>query len=219
MEFRKSSSPDRVAEFIATQISGKLANDKKVLWLVPGGSAAVVAIAASRLVTGVDSSLYISLTDERPGPPGHSSSNWQQLKTSGFNYQNREYYEILQNRSNEEDAQAFGAWLSTTLTLADFKLGLFGIGVDGHTAGVLTTAKTEPQPVALTAYYSSSTAQRISVTPLLISRLDMAVVYAVGQDKQPVLEALDKGPSGLPMDALRLCPQVFVYNDYKGEEF
>lgn len=217
MVFRKTLSPDPAAIFVSEQISDKLANDKKVLWLVPGGSASIVAVQASRLIKGVDSSLHLSLTDERPGPVGHANSNWQQLKNEGFNYLSRDYYEVLQNRATQEDTEAFDAWLGTILKIVDFKIGLFGIGSDGHTAGLLAGSQAVSGSGALAGYYQSSDTQRISITPLMIAKLDMAVVYAVGQDKHSVLEALKQGPSGLPMDALGTCPQLFIYNDLIGE--
>ncbi len=212
MKFIKTNSPDDAACFVADLISSKISNDKKVLWLVPGGSALTVAVKASQAIHGVDSNLFITLTDERPGPVGHKDSNWQQLKEAGFNYLTREYYEVLQNQDTLQETTAFAAWLGHFFTSVDFKIGLFGIGSDGHTAGILP-GQTSPRG-ALAAYYKEENRERISVTPYLITQLDLAVVYALGLDKKPMLELLaNNTPNDLPLSNLKAAGELIIYND------
>ncbi len=212
MKFIKSDTPDAAAIYIAQTISTKISNDKKVLWLVPGGSAITVAVAASQQIHGVDSNLYISLTDERPGAVGHPESNWQQLKETGFNYLTREYYEVLHGQSTSQDTTAFAAWLERTISNVDFRIGLFGIGSDGHTAGLLPGCVSPSGEMV--AFYKREEQERISVTPALFSQLDVAVIYAVGAEKKQMLEILaSDAPSDLPLLNLRAAHELIVYND------
>ncbi len=180
--------------------------------MVPGGSATLVASAASKAIRGVDSNLYICLTDERPGPVDHPESNWKQLKETGFNYLSREYFEILNGQNADVETTAYSAWLNHFVSVVDFKIGLFGIGTDGHTAGILPGCNTPSG--ALAAYYKDGTRERISVTPQLIAKLDVAVVYAMGIEKKPMLELLASGqPSDLPLICLQAAGELIVYND------
>ncbi len=213
MKFIRIESVAEPASFVAAEINKKLSNDKQVLWLVPGGSALEVAVLASKMIRGVDSSLHISLTDERPGKIGHDQSNWQQLKNSGFNYQSRQYYEVLNGRSEKEEVVSFDAWLDNALGRVDFSLALLGMGADGHIAGILpeVTQTTD----SLTAWYEDKERQRISITPKTLLILDQVVLYAVGQDKHPMLELLASDqPSNLPLTDLRAVKDLIIYNDY-----
>jgi 6-phosphogluconolactonase/glucosamine-6-phosphate isomerase/deaminase len=214
--YRIATSTDVVALYIANQINAKLRAGKRVLWLVPGGSAIEVAVSASRQISGVASDLSITLTDERPGPIGHPGSNWRQLKTAGFDYERHNYYEVLQNKPEDQETTAYGAWLERALGEDnDYKIGLFGVGADGHTAGILPGV-TPTTAEKFAGYYSDPQRQRISINPAGIAALDEVIVFAIGEDKRAVIDGLagNVDASVIPAQHLKQAGKLVVYNDH-----
>ena len=209
-----------VVEYLAERIANNLHAGKQVLWLVSGGSAEAVAIAVSKQLQGKDLRLLaVSLTDERYGPVGHADSNWQQLLDGGFDVPGASLLPVLETgESFTLAAEAFSKNLHGLIGHADYKLGLFGIGPDGHTAGVLPHSPA----LAATTYavgYKGPDYQRITMTPTAIAKLDEAVVYAVGEAKWPVIDGFDDAVSleDQPAQALKQVPMLTICNDRKGD--
>jgi 6-phosphogluconolactonase/glucosamine-6-phosphate isomerase/deaminase len=219
MQFLKINSGQSVAEYISDIISEKLEQGKKVLWLVPGGSSIVVATQASSGLKGRNlSNLRVTLTDERYGPVGHKDSNWKQLLNAGFALSGAKLNPVLSGKGIEETSKAFDQFLISELVSVNYRIGFFGIGADGHTAGIL------PGSPALSAstfasFYQASEFIRITMTPRAIEKLDEAVVYAVGQPKWPILDQLEQEVTlnEQPAQILKKVPKLTVFNDYKGE--
>ena len=74
--------------------------------------------------------------------------------------------------------EILGEVLKEELKRADYKIGIFGVGVDGHTAGIL------PQSVAVNTEeiifgYETPEYDRITITPKTIASLDQAILYAI----------------------------------------
>lgn len=220
MEFYKVSSPEPAADYLSRRISGLLTDGKKVLWLVPGGSAIKVAAGASSKLSGEKlQNLTVTLTDERYGPPGHADSNWQQLKRAGFALDGANLIPVLTGKSLEETTGLFDKELKRSFAAADYSIGLFGIGPDGHTAGILPGSPAIGSR-QLAASFTGPDFERITITPAAIAKLTIGVVYATGGAKWPVLGQLSRE---LPLDkqpaqALKAIPKLRIYNDYKGEE-
>jgi 6-phosphogluconolactonase/glucosamine-6-phosphate isomerase/deaminase len=216
--FRKISEPEQIASYLAEVISAKLGSDKKVLWLISGGSVIPIAAQASKIIQGVDSNLFISLVDERPGKVGHPDSNWLQLQEAGLAYSNREYQEVLQNQPDQQQVTSYDAWLGRMLDTADYKIGLFGVGPDGHTAGILpgNTLKFSLDNVG---YWDDGERQRISITPEGIAKLDEVVVFISGGPKRQVVDKLqsDQDPIDFPAQYLKKAAKLTVYNDWVGD--
>jgi 6-phosphogluconolactonase/glucosamine-6-phosphate isomerase/deaminase len=188
---------------------------ESVLWLIPGGSAIKVAAAVSRQLAGRDlPKLYVTLTDERYGPVGHPDSNWRQLSEAGFQLLGAQLYPVLSGTDRGATTAAFADYIGKQLTTTDFKIGLFGIGPDGHTAGVLPGSPAVSDG-RLAADYDAGNYQRVTLTPPAISQLDEAVVYAMGADKQPTLEALQTSRplAEQPAQVLRQLPKLTIFND------
>ncbi len=210
-------SPDEIVNYLVTTISGHLNEDQSVLWLVPGGSASVIALDVLRQLEQCDTSqLYISLTDERYGFPGHPNENWTQLTRAGFRPVEARNYRVLNGADVEETTHEYAKWLEAHIAAADYTIGLFGIGVDGHTAGI------KPHTVAVTAASSTShfkgeDFERITITPATIAQLDEAVVYAQGSAKFPTLEQLVQQTVPLadqPAQALKAAGRLTLFTDY-----
>jgi 6-phosphogluconolactonase/glucosamine-6-phosphate isomerase/deaminase len=106
---------------------------------------------------------------------------------------------------------------SVPLTKLCYTLGLFGMGSDGHTAGLLPgSSALESQELA--ADFTGPDFERITMTPAAIAKLDEAVLYAVGKTKHAVLAQLkrDVQLNQQPAQVLKHVPRLTVFNDYQG---
>lgn len=216
-------SADTIVTYLSELITGKLKSDSKVLLLVPGGSGIGTAVAVAEKLKDTDlSNLTITLTDERFGPVGHADENWQQLLDQGFVMSGVRSYRVLRGGSLQETAQAFSETLDRFLDESDYAVGLFGIGRDGHTAGIKprTVAVTESN---LVSEYEGSDFQRITTTFSAIQRLDEALLYATGESKRVVLNELLNQSIDLnqqPAQILKTVKKSTVFTDQiiKSEE-
>lgn len=218
MQYVKISSTKPVVTHLVNTILGHLQKQETVLWLVPGGSAIAIAVDVSKQLQGLNlSNLHVTLTDERYGDKGHADSNWEQLLAAGFGLPGAQLHPVLTNTDRRTTTENFAAKLRNLLEVTDFKVGLFGIGADGHTAGILP----QSPAVASTAYATDYDVnfQRITMTFEAIKRLDEAVVYAVGSSKRPVLDTLEDGlpPTSQPAQILKQVPKLTIFNDLRGD--
>ena len=137
MTFVKIDSTAPVTEYVVGQLMTALKEGKKVLWLLSGGSVMEFCVDVSKRLKGLDlSKLSVSLTDERFGPVGHADSNWQKLKDLGFELNGARLIPVLDGSDRDETTKRFGETLKQLLEESGYKLGIFGMGTDGHTAGI-----------------------------------------------------------------------------------
>jgi 6-phosphogluconolactonase/glucosamine-6-phosphate isomerase/deaminase len=217
MEYTYSSNPvQSAADHIATAILDKLAANKRVFWFLSGGSGINVVLEVAHQLAGHDlHNLFVTLTDERYGPIGHSNENWQQLLDQGFSLPGATLYRPLIGEDQITTMNHFGAWIAQHMAEAHYSIGLFGIGSDGHTAGI------KPHSSAVTAnawtdYFQGDDFERITITPLPISHLNEIVVQASGTDKLPVLQSLFTQSLSVieqPAQALKSVPRATLYTD------
>lgn len=217
LTFKKISSPDPLAKYLADTISTELHAGKRVLWLLAGGSAIPVAVqAAGQLVAfGVPlEKLVVTLTDERHGVVGHANSNWKQLEDAGFSLPGAELHPVVTGKDLAGTVADFEAFLAKELSAAQYRLGLFGIGPDGHTSGILPHSSATRES-RLAHGYDGGEHQRVTTTAVAIARLDEAVVYAVGEAKWPVLERLmtDVPVDEQPAQVLKRVSKTTVFTD------
>lgn len=220
VQYKKVSTTQPVVDHLVAAISRRLNSGERVLWLVPGGSAIAIAVAVGKRLAGTDTTnLYVTLTDERYGAVGHGDSNWKQLLDAGFDIPGAQLAPVLSGAGIGETAKACADYLETQLNGADYSVGLFGMGADGHTAGVLpgsdVVASTE-----LAVHYQADDYQRVTMTLAAIARLDDAVVYATGPEKIDALEGLrtEVSLAEQPAQVLKQVHSSTIYNDYVGEE-
>lgn len=204
-----------MAKYVAGLITAQLEARRSVLWLVSGGSCIEVAVAASKLLEGIDlSGLTVSLVDERYGSPGHADSNWHQLAQAGFHLPGATLHPVLTGDSLEATATAFDDFLAATFLTCEYRVGLLGIGPDGHTSGILphTPAITAP---GLAYAYDGGKYQRVTTTADALAKLNEAVVYATGEAKWPVLDRLetDLPPAEQPAQLLKQVHKLTVFTD------
>jgi 6-phosphogluconolactonase/glucosamine-6-phosphate isomerase/deaminase len=220
IEIKTTTDIKVAARFIADKILPQLYAGKNVLWFVPGGSAIAVAVEAAKIIAETKhhprQNLTITLTDERYGPVDHADSNWQQIMEKGFYVPESKYMPVLNGDSPSVTIKKFNTILGKELKRADYKIGLFGIGKDGHTAGIL------PESGAVNSKnwafgYKTPTFYRITVTPKTIGKLDEAVIFAEGKDKWSVLEDFEKdlGITEQPAQILKKIPRLTIFSDYQ----
>jgi 6-phosphogluconolactonase/glucosamine-6-phosphate isomerase/deaminase len=215
--YRPAENIEHVANALAQKIIRQLYTGKKVLWLVPGGSAIAIAAQAAKAIAAIPHrELTVTLTDERYGPVNHADSNWRQLTEAGFSLPDARLLPVLTGQDRAATTAAFSDTLKRELQTANWAIGLFGMGADGHTAGILPHSPA----VAAVRYaevYDAPNFERITMTPKAIPLLDEAVVYAVGLDKWPALKDLqnDRPIADQPAQILKQIPTLTVYTDYE----
>lgn len=207
------------AAYLARQIRGQLAMGSRVLWLVPGGSGVAVAAIAARILTESGTSLAgltVTLTDERYGPVGHSDSNFAALELSGFTLAGATLIPVLIGAPRTETTTAFSEVLEKVFAISQYCIGLFGIGSDGHTAGMLPRS-TATKSKSLVSAYSAGIFERITITPRAINLLNEAVVYALGKEKWNTIATLLATNTAVvdqPAQALKQVPHTMFFSDY-----
>jgi 6-phosphogluconolactonase len=201
-------------------INVALAAQQRVLWLLPGGSSIAIAAAAYQLITPAHlDRLTMTLTDERYGEPGHPDSNWTQLAAAGIPVlRNARALPVLTGISRDETVARFDALLREQYAQADVVIGMFGMGTDGHTAGILpgTPAVTA---TAWAAGYKGADFERITMTFPAIQAVHAAILGAYGPSKLPMLELLasEQALPDQPAQVLKTLPSLVVFSDSFGE--
>jgi 6-phosphogluconolactonase/glucosamine-6-phosphate isomerase/deaminase len=220
MIFKKVTSIDPVAAHIAGLLVQSLTADNRTLWLVSGGSAIAVTAAVCKLLEGEDlHNLYVTLTDERFGEPGHQNSNWQQLLDAGMSLPGARLIPVLGGQDRAATTAAFNQTLAALLPGVEYRVGFFGVGTDGHTAGILPNSPAVHADVLATSYKADDY-ERITITPKAIAMLDAAVVYGAGYEKALVFDALETAQplDTQPAQALKAVSDLIIFNNYKGED-
>jgi 6-phosphogluconolactonase/glucosamine-6-phosphate isomerase/deaminase len=220
MQFIKLKDQAEAVEILAQKIGEYLKQDKKVLWLLSGGSNILVEVDILNILEkefgeSLKENLAVTLTDERYGNIGHADSNWIQLLQNGFNISAVRALPVLCGLEPNETVIKFGKNYRDLEAWADVIIGQFGIGSDGHTAGVL------PNTVGVTApgtacFYDGGQYQRITLTLKTIRNIDTAFTFAFGDSKKDVVEKLknqDLSLEEMPAQILKEIKESYLYGD------
>lgn len=221
-EIKTTTNPEDAANHVVLSILNQLQLGKHVLFFTTGGSSISVAVKVSDILREhpkqtLTQNLTVMMTDERYGPVGHADSNWQQLIEHGFNLNQAKLIPILTGDSRDITTEKFNAVLDQELKAADYKIGLFGIGKDGHTAGILPGSPAISSE-NLAFGYDTETFSRITMTPKAIEKLDEAVVWVQGEEKWEVVENLKEKSIDIinqPAQVLKKVPLLKTFTDYK----
>ena len=212
---------EQAAQHLINSLEKHLEKGEKVLLLLSGGSGINIAVKISDALKNLNlSNLYVSLMDERHGEIGHANENWQQLLDAEFKLVGANLYRPLINKSLKETAESFSIWLDEKIKITDYKIALFGIGSDGHTAGI------KPHSAAVNcdesvAYFSGEDFERFTITPKVIQKIDEAVIQASGDDKRPTLYKLINEQIPLddqPAQILKSVKNATLYTNNKEEK-
>jgi 6-phosphogluconolactonase/glucosamine-6-phosphate isomerase/deaminase len=221
MHYINTTSPDPVIQHLSQAITDALAQGQSVLWLISGGSTIAIAVAVARQLQNNPQLEHLNIMqiDERYGDPGHAHSNWQALLDAGFDCGAAHCTPILRGLPLTETVEAYKEELAQALQKHDYTIGLFGIGADGHTAGMLPDSSAARETQQLAASFIGTDFPRITMTTPAIAQLDIAIAYAVGDSKAPAMHALhtDLSIPEQPAQALKRAASVYVYTDTKEE--
>lgn len=206
---------------IAQQIMQQLRADKRVVWLVSGGSnvALEVNVMSSLRDKAADKlqNLVVAPMDERYGDPGHENSNSECMRKSGFLPGAAKWIDVLaHNVSFAETIAYYDAVVSEAIALAHVVIGQFGLGTDGHVAGILPGSPACEEDYATVIGYEWDDYIRLTLSPRALSEIHIAYVPAYGESKAAALRRLELGVEPieeLPARLLYEISEVYVYND------
>ncbi|HEU0266378.1 MAG TPA: 6-phosphogluconolactonase [Candidatus Saccharimonadaceae bacterium] len=208
------------AESLTKILHESLSNHRRVIWLVSGGSNVPISIKAmDQLDEALTERLVVMQIDERYVNHDSDDCNWHQLIAGGFALKKATSFPILlpDSPSRELTRTAYNETLHREFALADCSIGQFGIGSDGHTAGIKPHSPATDSR-ELVADYTWEDYERITLTFPAIRQLTTAVAFVYGEDKRPVLDQLasDSPPpfEVMPASILRTIPNSIIYNDH-----
>lgn len=213
---------DGAARAIAHGLDSALRRKLKVLWLLSGGSNIAIELEVLGQLKHADRhNLTISLIDERFVPLDSPNSNWHALLDGGLNGERARLEPpiIDWDLSLFDAAQDWEKRLEERMDEADLVVGQFGVGKDGHTAGILPHTVGVEEQTKLVIGYEGHDFERLTTTPALMKRLGLAIGVAMGAGKKPILErmATDVLPAEQPAQLLLLAPELIMYTDQELE--
>ena len=218
MNIKNTSEVKLVAEFIVDKILNQDNLGEKILFFVTGGSSIAVGSKIAKLLKiHTCKNITIMMTDERFGPVGHKDSNWQQLLDKGFDLPQARLIPIINGHDIAETTNEFNVTLEKELKKADYKIGLFGVGKDGHTAGLLPNSEAVKSQNWACSHVMPPF-ERITITTKTILKLDEAVIWAQGNEKWKIIEELrddDIDINTQPAQILKKVPLLTIFTDYK----
>lgn len=201
------------------RIASELNAGRRVLWLVPGGSNIPLTVSVmDELRHTTDkylAGLTLMLTDERYGPLGHPDSNYYQLKQAGLVTGAARFIQTLAGTGLEETVRYYGQAFNEAADGHPVVIGQFGIGADGHIAGVLphSPAAASAEPAA---GYDAGQFVRLTLTFLSFRRVTAAYAFAFGAEKSAALTSLQTESRDLqdqPCHILKELPEATLFTD------
>lgn len=224
MQFIDTKDQDIGVHDMAGRILEVLHSGNKVLWLICGGSNIPFAVEAMESIRESATreelaNLTIGQTDERYGALGHMDSNWAQLKDSGMNFTGVQTVPILVGKALEATVTDYADRLKPVMNEVSNGGGLilaqFGIGPDGHIAGMFPNTSSVNDP-RLVSSSKGGDFVRITITAAGLLKVDEAFVFAFGEPKKKALENLRDKDMSLeeePCSILKNITKVFIYTD------
>lgn len=218
MQIYKIGIPEIAIAPMASKLKSSL-QQGSTTWFLSGGSNIKLEVAImSRIDLETSSNLTVTLADERFGAYNHPESNWTKLKAAGFDPKNARVIEIIQPDTTDiESATAtFEATLEEIFEDCPSLIGQFGMGNDGHIAGILPHSPASTDLNSLVTSYASTPFHRISLTFNAIKKLNATFLIAMGEEKKQQLENLVNSDLALADQPAQIIKQVFesyLYND------
>ncbi len=222
MIISNSSPTENCAESIFSFLKNNASQPTLLFW--SGGSASKIAELLVPKLNNFDdlSWLTMSLIDERYGQPGHADSNETLIRTNGLidlvEKKSGQWFPVLTGLPIEQEIDRMNSFFTSNYTQPTKKLGLFGIGEDGHTAGMLpvfddsTPFDSLFSPATNEVYsffnlnqvnpnYPNPFKERMTLNMNGIKNLDERVVFASGEKKKSVLKKINQSST-----SIHLCP-------------
>lgn len=207
---------------LTKRLQHELKGGKRVLWLVCGGSNIPAIVKVMKALPDEETkNLAILLTDERYGEVGHTNSNAQQLYNAGFTTKQAIFVPVLApGFTLEETKERYTQVVERAFAHAEVIIGQFGIGNDGHIAGILPHSEAASAE-GWVAAYATPEYTRVTLTFRALKKLTAAYAIALGEAKKQALEKLQNESLPLPDEPsqiLKELPEAYIYNDQVGDK-
>lgn len=212
MKFVKTDREAAIKQ-IAHRINDELSKNP-VLLLLSGGSNIQLGVAVVEKLSPTEN-LTVGLVDERYVPLGHRDSNWQQLLDAGLRADSLKTLPVLHDGlSAPETAQLYSDALTQARKQHSTVAGIFGMGADGHTSGVLPNSPAVTHTGDFISYQGPDF-DRLTTTPAFFKHIDISFLVVFGANKSPMLEKLKTAAPAheQPAQALKDSRELIVYND------
>ncbi len=148
-----------------------------------------------------DKSLHVLMSDERYVPVESPDSNYGMARRMihGVGVGEDNIMRVHTELPLQEAADGYDRELKNYIESGgSIELGILGLGVDGHTASLFSMedlkAGTGRYAIAVRR---SDGAERVTVTPLLLSKVQRLVFLAAGEEKKEIVERMRKKPRGV----------------------
>ena len=218
--FSKKPSVEAITD-ICAELLHLLQSDKKVLWLVSGGSCIPIQVEIMECLRATAAeklhSLIIMPVDERYGPTGHADSNTAQMELAGFDPYDAQWYDVLGGLPLQETVVAYRQLSEDLFATVDAVAATLGMGPDGHTAGILPGSPAVTDMSASVVGYTWTDYIRLTLGMPLLLGIHKTYLLSYGNSKAAALKRFrsNKEPfEKLPVKLLYDLPDVTVYNDY-----
>ena len=202
---------------LADALTSALQAHNRVIWLVSGGSNIDISIVAAGLLDDeLTRKLVIMQTDERFVALDSGDCNWHQLASAGFDTKYAATFPILvEGKTRDEVAALYAETVLREFIAADYIIGQFGVGSDGHIAGIKPSSPASTSDELVCAYQGEDF-ERVTLTFPALQQVDEAFAFVFGEAKRPILEKLLGDIPSLaefPAGVLRTAPISTIYND------
>jgi 6-phosphogluconolactonase/glucosamine-6-phosphate isomerase/deaminase len=205
-----------IINYISSLVNNRLELGEKVLWFISGGSCIPIEVSiAKKINIPKNGELVITLTDERYDKVGHADSNWSQLEKSGFKINSAKMIKYLNGKDIINTTKNIEETIKKEMSKASYRIGLFGIGADGHTAGILPNSEALKSKKIIYSY-DAHPYKRITITEKVIGKIDEAFVYATGESKWPIIKNLKNDVIKTkiqPAQILKKVPILTIFTD------
>lgn len=183
-------------------------SDKKTAWYLSGGSTPKGLYAKVAKEEQLEPGA-VGMVDERFGQKWHPKSNELMMKDTGLlrylQMRGVPFYPILENESREKTADDYDAKVREMTATYPLSIGILGIGTDGHTSSLAPNRKDFKNPMfdpsqkhLMVSHFDdpkSMYGERVGMTFLGLTMLDVLVLLVFGADKTEAIEAMfDDGP-------------------------
>jgi 6-phosphogluconolactonase/glucosamine-6-phosphate isomerase/deaminase len=221
MQFIRTSDWQPGIEDLTKRIQSALSGNDQVLWLLPGGSNISASVSVmEHLDSEHTKNLTLLLTDERYGPVGHQNSNAAQLNAAGFAPKQATMLPVLVAGLDLEATRAHYEQIALeAFQKATIIIGQFGMGADGHIAGILPHSEAV-DATEFVAAYEANEFTRLTLTAHALKRLSAAYVFVFGDSKADALERLHDQTlpyADEPSQIVKELPEAYIYNDQIGD--
>ncbi|MFH1833340.1 MAG: 6-phosphogluconolactonase [Candidatus Levyibacteriota bacterium] len=182
--------------------------DKKTVLFLSGGStpkALYEEIAREKILKPG----AVALVDERYGEINHPDSNEKMIRETGFvsylQSSNVRFYPILENKDFEKTVKDYDETVRLLLSKFPKSVGIFGMGNDGHTAGIAPNKDNFVNPLFgkdqenlfVSCFDDGNTFQtgfgkRITLTFKAMEMFDFLIIFVFGSSKKNALSLMFK---------------------------